>query len=292
MVELPEDDDGYGLFRTVTPHTPTAPAASTARKATPGPTKGKPKKRAASSTGSAAHKQAHGSSMALDLPDDDDAGFQISQPCSVSKPSTSSARVPRVPGGQSDDLVLDCEDATLKIAASNIDSVIHHPHQDLMKLMESPDPEPSARCHAWEFFSIPRITPKIRELGGRARRSYDLRHFWDLGEAEFIRVAIQDLLLLRPLFIILSPPCTLLSQLQHSNWKRMKVVQRWVRLLEGLLLIDSGMWMAAIQILLGHFFIFEHPAYSLAWERESVAWLWDDTIYNILHHGFIQFRDW
>ena len=69
MVELPEDDDGYGLFRTVTPHTPTAPAASTARKATPGPTKGKPKKRAASSTGSAAHKQAHGSSMALDLPD-------------------------------------------------------------------------------------------------------------------------------------------------------------------------------------------------------------------------------
>ena len=47
--------------------------------------------------------------------------------------------------------------------------------------------------------------------------------------------------------------------------------RRWLRLEEGLRLIDCAMWMAMVQISLGLFFVFEHPAGSLAWDRPSVA---------------------
>ena len=239
MVELPEDDDGDGIGDTLIPQTP-APPATAARKPR--------KKRTTSSKGAeaAACTEATGPSNSFTLP------YEIPQLCHPSKKTRTSTKA-TCAETEPKELPLDCWDSTLKVAASNIPSVIDHPCQDLLTLKDLPAPEQTVRCHAWEFFSVPRITPRIWMLGGRARRSYDLQHFWNLGEIAFIRLVIQDILLLRPLFIILSPPCTMLSQLQHSNWKRMSATSRWARLDEGLLLIDCSMWIAVIQMLLGHF---------------------------------------
>ena len=263
MLELPEDDDSGDFFDTLS--LPTSPPVVGTRKS-----KKEKKTKSTSVTKTAAKRPAAhaSSSKPLVLPDDDDDGFEVHSLATTKSSPPLSTTCPKEPPNEN---LLDCDDSTLKLAAANIDSEVNHPFQDLNSLMAGPDPEPMTRCHAWELFSKPRCTPKIRSLNGRARRSYDLAHWWDLGEWGFLRLVIQDLLLLRPLFIIVSPPCTMLCQLQRSNWNRMNRQRRWLRLEEGLRLIDCAMWMAMVQISLGLFFVFEHPAGSLAWDRPSVA---------------------
>ena len=130
------------------------------------------------------------------------------------------------------------------------------------------------RCDLWEVFSIPRLGPVIRKMGGQSLRSYDLAHYWDLSEDRYMRLMIQDIGLLKPKFIFLSPPCRYLSPLMHSNWPRMRNYQKKIMsLTEGLHHLDLSMWGAGFQISQGALFALEHPDASLAWSRKSVTLL-------------------
>ena len=203
------------------------------------------------------------------LPDDDDVGFDLSMG-GVSDGSGGS-------GGSGDNSGLKTwDDSTLITATNSIPSVVHCPYHDLLDYLKHPAPSCDAelRCHLWELFSAPRVTPAVRALNGRARRSFDLKHFWDLGETAFQRTVLQDILLLRPLCVMLSPPCTMVCQLQHSNWRRMKYKDRFVCLREALGLIDFSAWVAMVLLCLGLFFAMEHPEGSLAWTRDSVPLSW------------------
>ena len=167
------------------------------------------------------------------------------------------------------------------ILPSSLQPTVFHrwftaPTMTLLDYLKHPAPSCDAelRCHLWELFSAPRVTPAVRALNGRARRSFDLKHFWDLGETAFQRTVLQDILLLRPLCVMLSPPCTMVCQLQHSNWRRMKYKDRFVCLREALGLIDFSAWVAMVLLCLGLFFAMEHPEGSLAWTRDSVPLSW------------------
>lgn len=172
--------------------------------------------------------------------------------------------------------VLPCDDSSLKSAAASIPSVVKNPYMDLLDILRTPSKvsDPMLRCHLWELFSAPQCAPAVREMGGRARRSFDIKHMWDLSQEAFQRQTMQDVLLLTTLFLVLSPPCTWVSSLQHSNWNRIKnKTRRMMCLGEALTFIDYISWLALLQTVLVHFFIFKHPHGSLAWERESVTWV-------------------
>ena len=166
----------------------------------------------------------------------------------------------------------DCESDTLKKAAMGIPSRPHMPFDDLRDLVSKARPyDSSSRCTLWEVFSVPRLGPSVRSKGGQCRRSYDLRNFWDLTEESFQRTLIQDVCLFHPLALMLSPPCTFLCQLMHSNWSRMDANKRLMSLTQGCNMVDFCCWLAEIQIIHGCIFALEHPAGSLAWQRASVA---------------------
>ena len=111
----------------------------------------------------------------------------------------------------------------------------------------------------------------MRDLGGKASRSYDLAHYFNLSEVKYQRLLIQDITLCRPRFLMLSPPCRYVCQLMHSNWNRMNPQLKMLNLVEACNHIDMSMWWADIQIQHDDEFGFEHPHLSLAWGRESAT---------------------
>ena len=169
--------------------------------------------------------------------------------------------------------ILKYDDVSLKKAASKIPSQCEHPFHDLKGILENLKPlnDKAKPDTLWELFSLPRLQPKMIQLGGRSTRSYDIRHFWDLGNHTLARTVFQDLAILQPLVLFLSPPCTWVSQLQHSNWARVASTKRVLNLKEACDLIDTSMWFADHQVLSGNIFGFEHPHGSLAWNRDSVT---------------------
>ena len=126
------------------------------------------------------------------------------------------------------------------------------------------------RCTLWEVYSLPRMGPKMREIGGRSRRSYDIKHFVDLSEKDYVHLLLQDVALYRPYYLSLSPPCTMVCQLQASNWNRRKNIEKkYLDLEQALHHIDLTVWLSQFQHHSMAYYGFEHPAGSLAWDRAS-----------------------
>lgn len=196
-------------------------------------------------------------------PDDDGPGLDIPMHC---RP----ARDPPTQQPSSGPIHwLKYDDDTLKAAAAKIPSQVSHPYPDLPCELHKPNKE---LCDTvWEIFSLPRLQPMITEMGGTCRRSYDIKNFWDLGQESLQRTLLADLCILQPVSIFLSPPCTWVCALQHSNWSRMPRAKRVPNLMEALNFIDMGMWAATFQVQGGRLFAFEHPLGSLAWERDSAT---------------------
>ena len=219
-----------------------------------------------------------GRAVALDLPPDDEGDFEIpgSKASSKAPRARSSRTSPKLSSKKTvdNDFVKPCDDSTLKAAALNIPSVVHLPYQDLAVNCFNAPAKSRLQCTLWEIFSVPRLGPAVRDLGGTSRRSYDVRHFWDLGQEIYQRVVLQDVAALQPIFLMMSPPCTWVCQLMHSNWKRLKrsPEDRLLNLEQACCFIDFCMWLARCQIMLGNVFAMEHPAGSLAWDRASVSW--------------------
>ena len=172
-----------------------------------------------------------------------------------------------------DDDSLPWSDETLKQAAADIPSIVVMPFEDLKAMLQNPPSRPTwtSRCTAWEIYSIPRLGPRLRELGGASRRSYDLRNFWDLGEDGYRRTLLADCAQLRPFYLSLSPPCTFLCRLMSSNWSRMKKDKKYLSLQQACSHVDLCMWLAEFQLQNGAYFGFEHPQGSLAWQRDSAT---------------------
>ena len=162
---------------------------------------------------------------------------------------------------------------TLKGAAEEIPSVVAMPFLDMVDVMNAPWSRSwwNERCTLWEIYSVPRLGPHVRKLGGTCRRSYDIQHFWNLGLESYQRTLLQDLATFRPFYLSLSPPCTYLCKLMASNWSRMRGNQKFLCLRDGLGHVDLCAWLALYQLRTGAFFGMEHPAGSLAWKRLSAA---------------------
>ena len=168
-MELPADDNG--------PEFEAAPPKKKAKV---------PKKAARTSKaakvpkkGSSLGPDAAASSSGLQLPSDDEEGFEVRpsavEPVAAKKPSLSPQLCLSMQSG------LPCDHATLKEAAASIASVVDMPYADILQVVASAQPTPM-KCTLWEIYSVARLGPVIREQGGTCRRSYDIRHFWDFGE--------------------------------------------------------------------------------------------------------------
>ena len=197
------------------------------------------------------------------------------------KGSKTKLKEPQKTNGVPGDL-FDWTSDTLKGAAEEIPSVIAMPFLDMVDVMNASWSRSwwNERCTLWEVYSVPRLGPHVRKLGGTCRRSYDIQHFWNLGLESYQRTLLQDLATFRPFYLSLSPPCTYLCKLMASNWSRMRGNRKFLCLRDGLGHVDLCAWIALYQLRTGAFFGMEHPAGSLAWNRLSAARQFERNIFK------------
>lgn len=147
-------------------------------------------------------------------------------------------------------------------------------------LSVAPSPSPFAaqrlvgRRHAAEFFSPGRVVPATVALGLFASLSCDLLTGWDFLDQRCIDLSLNLLDQLDINFLILSPPCTVFSELQRLwNFKRMspeKVRAMWAH---GMRLLNHAIACAQKQVDAGRLFVLEHPARASSWQTAEMKHL-------------------
>ena len=122
-----------------------------------------------------------------------------------------------------------------------------------------------------EVYSPPRVGLAVQAKKLTAQIAVDILTGFDL--CDFVaRRSVMDLLQKhKPLCLLVSPPCTMYSQLQAlfnlHNMPPETLRRRWA---EAHLHLDFSMHLCQYQAERNRFFIFEHPWRASSWERESV----------------------
>ncbi len=122
-----------------------------------------------------------------------------------------------------------------------------------------------------EVFSPPRVVPWARALHLKASLSVDVLTGTDLLTVAG-RVSFNDALRhKRPMFMILSPPCTMYSALTWSlNHGRTPIAIWDKKMREAESLLSLAMDFATRKDSAGRYFIFEHPATARSWATNVV----------------------
>ena len=122
-----------------------------------------------------------------------------------------------------------------------------------------------------EYFSPPRIAPVVHRRGRNALLSLDLQTGWNFHDASNRQTGLDALTRLAILWLGLSPPCTVFSDLQRLfNIKRIDPAVWQSRWVAGVRLVLFAMACARRQIDEGRYFFFEHPARATSWKLDEV----------------------
>ena len=125
----------------------------------------------------------------------------------------------------------------------------------------------SQREDFMEIFSRPRLIPRILflKLCMVATLSIDILTGYDLLLAAKRREVMRHLWTKRPRSVMLSPPCTMFSQLMNTNWARMDPVVVKKRWREAMVLLKFALEVAKFVMSYGGFFVLEHPSGASSW---------------------------
>jgi hypothetical protein len=122
-----------------------------------------------------------------------------------------------------------------------------------------------------ELYSPPRVLPAARALGLVGCLSLDILTGWDFRDEGLRSLSIKLLTVLNVVFLILSPPCTIFSELQRLwNIKKMSKETFDKKWNEGMVYLNHSMECALVQIRSGRYFVFEHPWKASSWNTSIV----------------------
>ena len=121
-----------------------------------------------------------------------------------------------------------------------------------------------------EVYSPPRLAKRASRVGLRPGASLDLVTGWDFNRAAHRQASLDLIRRLTPALVVLSPPCTVFSQLRAlTNYKRnQKDVRREEA--EGRAHVEHAVRIALIQLSGGRGFVFEHPLLAKSWTTTSL----------------------
>ena len=134
-------------------------------------------------------------------------------------------------------------------------------------MVDSPEDD---RHDFMEFFSPPRVSIPLIQRGFRARYGFDILTGYDFLTFEDRARALRLFETHRPIFTMLSPPCTMYSPLQNANLGKMSEEVKKRRFSEADCLLNFSMHIAEQQTACARLFCFEHPQKASSWKRESV----------------------
>ena len=133
--------------------------------------------------------------------------------------------------------------------------------------------------HFAELFSPPRVCFAAKQLGLRAHLSMDILNGFDFVTSAGRGAAWRLLERHQPDFIMLSPPCTMFSQLQHCfrNFERMDPEEVSTRMREARCMLLFTVQVAKYQCRRHKFFCVEHPHRATSWQEECFVDLMSET---------------
>ena len=170
------------------------------------------------------------------------------------------------------------EDVGSDMESSDVESSVNEDPLADSRRLESP----RGPVHFMEIFSNPRVAPHIRLMGMSHGPSIDLGTGWNLL-LDSCQVALLYLIeRLCPLLLMLSPPCTVFSQVQQSMEGRRKSQDAWnKKYAEGLRLWVFACTLFKHQVDQGRAAIMEHPWLASSWKLSvTAALLARDTVYQ------------
>lgn len=120
-----------------------------------------------------------------------------------------------------------------------------------------------------EIFSEPRISKHAVRAGMVCAPAVDLKTGFDLLKAEDQARCVQVIQSCRPKYLMLSPPCTMFSIMQHrTNGKRKDQARFERRLCEATVLWKFALRCFNMQKQAGRRVALEHPASASSWRLE------------------------
>jgi len=138
-----------------------------------------------------------------------------------------------------------------------------------------------------EVFSQPRLVPTFErlDLGLRKGLSVDILTGYDLLLEEKRGEIKQYFATHLPRTSMLSPPCTMFSQLMNVNWKKMNPAEIRRRWSEALILWNFALQLAWFQLQHMGIFVLEHPTGASSWRLpETVALLNQPGVFLVSFH--------
>ena len=128
-----------------------------------------------------------------------------------------------------------------------------------------------------EVFSPPRTTSLARKLGLRGGWALDVASTcpitgrkWDCLKEEDRAWGKRMLHRDKPKLLVVSPPCTLFSQLQNLSPNGLPQVRCPEEYRKAILMVEYAVELCRIQMRAGRAFIFEHPRTASSWELEAL----------------------
>ena len=126
--------------------------------------------------------------------------------------------------------------------------------------------------HAAEFYSQPRVAPVMQTLGLQSVLSCDLLTGWNFEDGHCAQLSMDLLDRLMIDFLILSPPCTVFSELQRLwDFKRVHPAKVQAVWRQGMMLLVHSIECAHRQLASHRLFVIEHP---LRWAGGLVVGYW------------------
>ena len=151
-----------------------------------------------------------------------------------------------------------------------------------------------------EVFSPPRVVEAAKSMRNiRGGWSMDLsvecpvtRRAWDFWLESDRKLARALVLKDRPGLLILSPPCTLFSQLQNLHPQGLPAERDPKAWAEAIAFVDFAMELAEVQRVAGRSFVFEHPQSATSWKLAKVVEMMlkagvEEAIFDMCQFGMV-----
>ena len=127
-----------------------------------------------------------------------------------------------------------------------------------------------------EYYSPPRVLPRAIQLGGHGNLSLDLATGWNFDLPELRSLSMTLLARMQIDFLMLSPPCTAFSSLNHMwNYPKMPPQKVREKIDQGMVHISHSVALAKQQIERDRWFALEHPACATSWRTPLLQELTD-----------------
>ena len=150
--------------------------------------------------------------------------------------------------------------------ALSVDEPKGEPHAETCVRSGGRTGRKSVEYDVCEIFSVPRVTKRAWKHRLRGGWSLDVKNMcpvsqkkWDCRVAADRDWALRRLRRDRPAVVVVSPPCTLFSQLQHLSPYGLPEVRCPDRWREAVLMLEVALEVCELQRQAGRGFVLEHP---------------------------------